>query len=482
MSWDRDEAAAQYEAFSQLTERLNDIAHMFEGMHNFFQGQQSGLPGVGPAVSPTGDSEDFAFMKDFSIAVADSTTKLIDFGKSLDELGEKISNTVREQASITSAGGYGPAAASYGGSGGGGGSGGSGGRGTPSPWYSPIKNYNQASDWLYNDMIAKYGTVGGTQKFIERTTPDGNDLLGFLQAGMPMGMATAFATKNMKNSILAQAQAATKSPNYPLAKIIKKHKVPKSWWASRGHTMASRMAKGAYWGGIAGGAQGAGRGILAGAGLELFKNPALLAGLAVAAMPFIMASTAAATERQMNSNRAYAGFAPETVNAFIDYDYNQTWRNINRAQSTSRSAVNLIQQQDRLRDAMVPWDNLTQNAGNVGASFFAGVSTRFFQNFSGLFTSLNDMVSSDRAQDVANRAGAIGGDWATGATIGAAIGLLTIPWLGWFGPALGAAVGGLVGTIAGGFGAGAGTGMPAGGAMFTGPIWSGPVSPRPLPI
>jgi len=485
MSWDRDEAAAQYEAFSQLTERLTDIAHIFENIQGFYQGQQHNLPGISPQVSPTGDSEDFAFMKDFSAAVVDSTTKVIDFGKSLDELGEKISNTVREQASITSAGGYGPPAASYGGSGGGGGGGGSGGgggRGAPSPWYSPIKNYNQASDWLYNDMIAKYGTVGGTQKFIERTTPDGNDLLGFLQAGMPMGMATAFATKNMQNSILAQAQAATKSPNYPLAKIIKKHKVPKSWWASRGHTMASRMAKGAYWGGIAGGAQGVGRGILAGAGMELFKNPALLAGLAVAAMPFIMASTAAATERQMNSNRAYAGFASETVNAFIDYDYNQTWRNINRAQSTSRSAVNLIQQQDRLRDAMVPWDNLTQNAGNVGASFFAGVSTRFFQNFSGLFTTLNDMVSSDRTQDVANRAGAIGGDWATGATIGAAIGLLTIPWLGWFGPALGAAVGGLVGTIAGGFGAGAGTGMPAGGAMFTGPIWSGPVSPRPLPI
>jgi len=124
MSWDRDEAAAQYEAFSQLTERLTDIAHIFENIQGFYQGQQHNLPGAGPAVSPTGDSEDFAFMKDFSIAVADSTTKVIDFGKSLDELGEKISNTVREQASITSAGGYGPPAASYGGSGGGGGGGG----------------------------------------------------------------------------------------------------------------------------------------------------------------------------------------------------------------------------------------------------------------------------------------------------------------------------------------------------------------------
>lgn len=207
----------------------------------------------------------------------------------------------------------------------------------------------------------------------------------------------------------------------------------------------SGMARGAYYGGIFGGVKGAMRGGFMSAGFRSMTNPYMKAGAAAMAMPWIMSATAMSAERQVDANRQYAVGAPDTIKALVQYDLNTFRRGMELAQATSPTAVRLIEAQDRERAAQQPFDIMTRNVGNVTSTVLSSMSESFFRNTKGIWDGINGVATDDGVGRGAEAAGAVAGGAATGAMIGTALGLLTIPVLGFFGPALGAAVGSLFG-------------------------------------
>lgn len=205
------------------------------------------------------------------------------------------------------------------------------------------------------------------------------------------------------------------------------------------------VARGAYYGGIFGGVRGAFRGAAAGLLRNAASSTGLVAAGLIGAMPFMMSSTAAASERQLDANRQFAIGAPETAKALVQYDVNGFLRNLEMAKATSATAVNLIQSQDYERTQQLPFDIMGRNLSNTSASFFSNMSGRFFEASKGLWQSIDNFITDPGVQEGANAAGRVAGDAAFGAMIGGALGLLTIPFLGWFGPAAGAAIGSAIG-------------------------------------
>lgn len=239
-----------------------------------------------------------------------------------------------------------------------------------------------------------------------------------------------------------------------MRKFRAKQAMAKKW---RG--IAGGIGRGAYYGGIFGGVKGAIRGAAAGLIKRAMKDPRMVAAGLVAAMPFMMSATAAASERQLDTNRAFAVGAPETMKALVQYDVNGFMRNLEMAKATSGTAVNLIRAQDYERTQQMPFDVMSRNVANTSAGFFSNMSGRFFESTKGIWETIDNFVTDNGVQEGVGAAGRVAGDAAAGAFIGGAIGLLTIPFLGWFGPALGAAAGsaiagwGAVGKeIGGGFG------------------------------
>ena len=432
MSWDRDEAGSLLELMGSLTERMSELHDTFTAIREQFRedGQSS----------PRGDSKAFDIdvdaVTEFTQAIREATPQVTGLGKEFDSLADKIGTILREQTNVNTAGQlpsqqtsdlpvpinarpavYDNAPASY--------------YSPPSSspakpnldngMFSPIKTAAQADKWLFDKLVAEHGLGQGASKYIEQTTPSGDDLLALINAGVPMNMAGKFAQQRMSQNILQVAQQATAVPVIPKPpKPLRVPKVPKYTWKHR-------VARGVFLGGTTGGLRGAMRGAITGAGLNLFTNPVAVGAALALAMPKIMSLTADTVERQLDTNRPFAAFAPATTFALAQYDVNTLFRNMELAQATSGTAVNLIRQQDATRQAMQPYEIATQNLANTGGTFLSAVTGRFFQKSAGVWNDINEWTTSEEVQSGASKLGKELTDTAVGAASwGAAAWLLSI--------------------------------------------------------
>ncbi len=479
MSWDRDEAGSLLELMGTLTDRMRDLHDVFTSIHENSRDTSS----VPRGNDGSGSGIDVEAITEFTEAIRDATPQVVGLGKEFDALAEKIGNVMRERDNVGSAiairqpgesppapmptarpavydqapaAYYSPATPTK--------------PNLPDGMYSPIKTAAQADKWLFDKMVAEHGLGQGAAKYMEKTTPSGEDLLALIQNGVPMNMAGKFAQQQMRDNILQVAQRATAVPVAP--------KPPKPPKMSAWQRAKPRIAKGVFYGGVTGGLRGAVRGGIVGAGLNLFTNPAVIASGVALAMPKIMAMSAEYTDRQVDVNRRYAGFAPETMNALVNYDVNSMFRNMELAKSTSKTAVNLINTQNELRDAMMPFSKFSLDLDNTISTAIAGMGKNFFKNTKPLWDILDTVVTSDFMQNNSSTLG--------GAALGATAGwLLAGPW----GAAAGAGVGALL------FGEEQGAGLMGGGMIQReldkakkiareafnneGPVFDGPIAPRP---
>ena len=396
MSWDRDEAGSLFELMGLLTERMSELHDTFTAIREQFRedGQSS----------PRGDSKAFDIDVDAVTEFTQAIRRLPpgDRLTEFDSLADKI-RTIPEQTNVNTAGQlpsqqtsdlpvpinarpavYDNAPASY--------------YSPPSSspakpnldngMFSPIKTAAQADKWLFDKLVAEHGLGQGASKYIEQTTPSGDDLLALINAGVPMNMAGKFAQQRMSQNI-AGGTASNSSASYPQAsQAFASSQVPKYTWKHR-------VARGVFLGGTTGGLRGAMRGAITGAGLNLFTNPVAVGAALALAMPKIMSLTADTVERQLDTNRPFAAFAPATTFALAQYDVNTLFRNMELAQATSGTAVNLIRQQDATRQAMQPYEIATQNLANTGGTFLSAVTGRFFQKSAGVWNDINEWTTSE---------------------------------------------------------------------------------------
>lgn len=438
MSWNRDEAASLLELMGTLTDRMRDLAEIFTPM----TGKEPGTdvdPERSRGRSLYGDI-DIDSIKRFTEAVTNATPPVITFGKSIDSLGDKLSAMIREQTNIGSAGGFRapmdydtakPA----------------GGQrqypadtlpanvynpdkpytkpNLPGGMYTPIRNYMDAEKWFLSKVSEEKGQAQAYIDLRDKLTPDITKYIPLIQAGFDPTEVGKLATKDAKDALVKMAQQATAVPAN-----IKPRRAPKVPYMTRGQRLRARVAKGIFWGGVTGGVRGAVRGGIVGAGINLFKNPAVIASSIALAMPKIMEATANYSDRQIDESRRYAAFAPDTLRALVNYDMNNFYRSIDIARSTSPSAVNLIRQQDSLREAMQPYRELSTNFDNTFSSLLSGIGTGFFRTLNPIFRGANNLITSSDVQDNVGDVGdKIGAGVAT-----ASLGWTAVSLLSWFIP------------------------------------------------
>lgn len=425
MSWDRDEAANQQEALDRLTESQRELADTLREYFSRDRGDGYGSPPRG------GDGEGADFdvrgITEFNQAMRDSVGPIRVFARSLDMLSEKLEEALVQARDLQQAGSFNP---------------------------QPKPNPQQAA------QLPGQGQGGAAAPLAFPTSPlfrptsymIPNQYGGFTTYSMGGAAAPAAQPITVPATALNPGQVRRRQARRrAMMRRYNQRKAAANRW--RG------IARGAYYGGIFGGVKGAFRGAAAGVIRGAMNSKYAVAAGLVAAMPFMMSATAAASERQLDTNRAFSVGAPETMKALVQYDVNGFMRNMQMAQATSTTAVNLIRAQDYERTQQMPFDVMSRNVANTSAGFFSNMAGRFFESTKGIWDGINNFATDQGVQEGAGAAGRVAGDAAAGAFIGGAIGLLTIPFLGWFGPALGAAAGsaiagwGAVGKeIGGGFG------------------------------
>lgn len=432
MSYDRDEIASILGNLEEFTDSMREFASTFDDIR---RNAVEDTP-----LSPRGDSgsgidlEAISKFNDTLLTAADSTEKL---GRQFDSLADRLGDIIREQDSISrSMPERGTASAS------------SDlvpvNVGVPRPaqsqvypmeaqasptrpnmpdgTYTPIKTYAQAEKWFIERETASKGIAGAYVALREqRQNIDIDKYLPLAQSGFSPELIGKIADKESKDALLKMAQTATARPVVPKPPKIKKPGVlrPSKWLRVRSQAM-----RGAYWGGVTGGMKGMLRGGIMGAGVNLFNNPAVVAAAAGLALPLMLSQTAAMADRQIDSSRRWMAFAPNTMNAMMDYDINNMGRNINLAQATSGTAVNLIRQQDRTRQAMVPYETFSQNASNTASMLLSAVAEGGMNRLSNIFMAMNEGITAESVQtNLPGLGRAAGGALAT---MGA-VGLFTSP-------------------------------------------------------
>ena len=426
MSWDRDEAANLQESVSQQVESTRELVDLLKQ----YIERDSGIGGRGPGApvprgTDSGSGIDARPIVEFNNALKESLQPIRVFVRSIDMLNERLeelytSKTMQEAAqgnAVPRGAGQGGAGGSY--HGGPGGFGGFGGGQPP----------RQAPTWPASSLVRP------SQIFIP------NQYGGFNVYGSSPAMAGQVAAQPTAVPSQQSMTPAQQRRRLARRRFLYRQLARKRAWAS----MGTRAMRGAYFGGLYGGVRGAFRGGVMGAGIKALSSPYVMAAGLVASMPFMMNATLAMTNQQVDANRPFSAFTQNTTQALVKYDVNNFMRNIDLARATEGTALPLIQAQDAAQAAKMPFDIMMRNTGNVTSSILAKAGETFFNNTAGIWEGINNFVTKGNA----DAAGRVAGDAATGAMIGGAIGLLTIPFLGWFGPALGAAVGGMFGAAAG---------------------------------
>lgn len=435
MSWDRDEAASLLELMGTLTDRMRDLAEIFTPT----TGKQSGEPD--DPTRPRGRNGagvdiDIDSIKLFTQAIRDATAPVITFGKSIDALGDRLTALMKEQVNIGSAGGFRPpgdadnarpasgqrqypdtAPASY--------------YNPEKPYtkpnlpdgmYTPIRNYKDAEKWFIESQIASGASKAQAYYDLKvNTTPDMMDYIGMAKFGHDPKMIGKIALQDAQDDFVRLVQKASAVPAN-----IKPKRVPKVPYMTRGQRLRARVSKGIFWGGTTGGLRGAVRGGIMGAGYNLFANSTAVGTAIAFAMPKIMEMTAMSVSRQVDANRQYSAFAPETMNALVNYDLHTLMRGMEFARETSKTATNLINQQDSTLQAMQPYEIASRNVGNTLGTFGSAIAGRFFQQSGGVWNDINNFVSSDEVQAGAGKLGKELMDTGIGAASwGAAVWLLS---------------------------------------------------------
>lgn len=345
MSWDRDEAANSQEALDQLVRGQEEIADLLRQQVNSPRGENPGYGGEGGSSKFEIDLKPIA---DFVGNLRDANQQLRVFSRSMEMVSEKI------------------------------------------------------EELLQNDNLKAAGSfkqqAGNTQQQQPQQLPPAYPMSALVKPSQQMipNQYGGFNVYNMQNATaqpVTQIPANVLDPGKARRRNARRRSLLRKLTQKRMRTKSMQnIARGAYFGGITGGVRGAARGGLMSAGLRAIKNPYVMAAAAALAFPFVMTSTAAMAQRQMDQNRQYSVGAPGTLSELVKFDLAEFRRNLALSKSTSKTATELVQAQDKERESQQPFDIMMRNIGNKASTWLTKISESFFKNTEGLWNAINRLV------------------------------------------------------------------------------------------
>lgn len=420
--YDRDEVAAQIENIENLNDRMREMGEFFDTIRGKFTGDEQSSPvGENYRGGAGFDVEAVAKFTQSLLTASDATDKL---SRQFDSFAERLSQVITEQDNVKRAL---PGASTgtdmvpvnvgvprppesqvttYG----------SGGAmpimptraNLPDDMYSPIRNYKEAEKWFIDSQRGEHGIAGAYLNLQKKLDVDIQQYLPLAMAGFDPKLIGKIADKDAKDNFLQWAQQQTAVRVQPKPPKIKQQ--PRPSYKINWPRVRAQALKGAFWGGTTGGLRGIARGAMTGAGTAMFNNPYFVATAAAAAIPLVLSQTVAMADRQLDTNRRYAAFAPDAFNAIVDYDIHNMQRSISLAQATSGTTAALARQQDRTRDAMQPYERFTGNLGNVVSTGLSGFAEGAMNRMASMFNTMNDTIGTQEfGENAAGLGRAMGG-------------------------------------------------------------------------